>query len=167
MKTIFVMLIAGLAFTAGYAFNEVSSASGSTVKKVTGIGGVFFRSKYPQKMKDWYSKHLGLNTDTYGTNFEWRQGGDTTKKGFTLWAPFKETTKYFGAPAQQYMINYRVENLSALLNELREAGVTIVDSVEHTEYGKFVHILDCEQNRIELWEPDDVAYDKLVIGRTK
>ncbi len=130
------------------------------MKKVTGIGGIFFKCKDPRKMKEWYKANLGLDTDQYGTNFEWRQGADPSKKGFTQWSPFSGTTKYFEPSSKDFMINYRVENLEQLLEELKNNGVTILDDIEVHEYGKFVHILDTEGNKIELWEPDDTEYDK-------
>ncbi|TAE47752.1 MAG: VOC family protein [Bacteroidetes bacterium] len=125
------------------------------MKKVTGIGGVFFKCKDPHKIKEWYKTHLGLDTNEYGASFEWRQEEDPTKKGFTQWSPFSETTKYFAPSTKEFMINYRVENLEALVEQLRQEGVTIVDDIEVVEYGKFVHILDAEDNKIELWEPVD------------
>lgn len=137
------------------------------MKKVTGIGGVFFKCKDPEKMKQWYRAHLGLNTDQYGTNFEWKQADDSMKKGFTQWSPFAEATKYFEPSTKDFMINYRVENLEALVEELRNQGVIIVDKIESVEYGKFVHIMDPEGNKVELWEPNDLEYDKIVGGRTK
>lgn len=137
------------------------------MKRVTGIGGIFFKCKDPNNMKEWYKTHLGLDTDEYGTNFEWRQETDSTKKGFTQWSPFSETTKHFLPSSRDFMINYRVENLEALVKELSKEGVTITDKIETVEYGKFVHIMDPEGNKIELWEPNDVEYDKIVTGRTK
>ncbi|MGN6402041.1 MAG: VOC family protein [Flavisolibacter sp.] len=131
------------------------------MKKVTGIGGIFFKCKDPNQMREWYQKHLGLNTNQYGAVFEWHQGADSTKKGFTNWSPFKETTKYFEPSAKDYMINYRVADLEALVEELKKEGVTILDAIETYEYGKFVHILDVEENKIELWEPNDIEYEKL------
>jgi predicted enzyme related to lactoylglutathione lyase len=139
----------------------------SNMKKVTGIGGVFFKCKDPNAMKDWYKTHLGLDTDQYGTNFEWRQGVDSTKYGFTQWSPFAEKTTYFEPSSKEFMINYRVENLELLVEELKKEGVTILDKIEVFEYGKFVHILDLEGNKIELWEPNDIEYNKIVGGRTK
>lgn len=135
------------------------------MKRVTAIGGVFFKCKDPKKVKAWYAQHLGLNTDEYGTCFEWRQA-DREKKGFTQWSPFTETTKYFEPSQKDFMINYRVENLEALVQQLREEGVTITDNIEEFEYGKFVHILDVEGNKIELWEPNDEEFDKIAQGRT-
>lgn len=132
-----------------------------TMKKVTGIGGIFFKCKDPQKMKEWYQKYLGLNTNQYGAVFEWHQGADSTKKGFTNWSPFKETTKYFEPSTKDFMINYRVDDLEALVEELKKNGVTIVDAIETYDYGKFVHILDTEGNKVELWEPNDTEYENL------
>jgi predicted enzyme related to lactoylglutathione lyase len=136
------------------------------MKKVTGIGGIFFKCKDPEKMKAWYSKNLGLQTDEYGTSFEWRQSDFPEKKGFTAWSAFPEDSNYI-QPNQNYMINYRVENIEILVNELKNEGITIVDEIETFAYGKFVHILDIEGNKIELWEPVDTEYDKIVDVRTK
>lgn len=135
--------------------------------KVTGIGGIFFKCKDPDKMKEWYSKNLGLQTDQYGTTFEWRQSDDSKKKGYTQWSPFTDTTTYFAPSSKDYMINYRVDDIESLVEQLKKQGVTIVDEIEAFEYGKFVHILDMEGNKIELWEPNDDEYDKIVDGRTK
>jgi len=99
-------------------------------------------------MKEWYSKHLGLNTDKYGTSFEWRQADDVTKKGFTAWSQFKEETKYMEPSKKNFMINYRVENLEWLVEELKKEGVTVLDEIEAFEYGKFVHILDPEKIKL-------------------
>jgi len=137
------------------------------MKRVTGIGGIFFKCKDPQKIKAWYKKHLGLQTDSYGTNFEWRQAEDHQQKGFTQWSPFKEDTKFFEPAKRDFMINYRVENLEQLVATLKKEGVTILDDIESFEYGKFVHIADIEGNKIQLWEPNDIEYDKIVDGRTK
>lgn len=131
------------------------------MKKVTGIGGIFFKSKDPQKMRDWYKANLGINTNQYGAVFEWYQGADSTKKGFSTWSLFKEDSKYFEPSKKDFMINYRVENLEALVDSLKIAGVTIVDEIQSFDYGKFVHILDPEGNNIELWEPNDIEYEKL------
>jgi predicted enzyme related to lactoylglutathione lyase len=123
------------------------------MKKVTGIGGVFFKSKDPQKIKEWYNKHLGIPTTQWGASFEWMQADDNTKKGSTAWNPFAQDTKYFAPSEKDFMINYRVENLEALVEELKRAGVTIVDAIETVDYGKFVDIMDPEGNKIQLWEP--------------
>lgn len=124
------------------------------MKKVTGIGGIFFKSKDPEKIKEWYKTHLGLNTDQYGAGFRWFEADDPSKKGFTQWSPFDEKTEYFNPSQREFMINYRVDNLEALVEELKKAGVIIVDSIETYEYGKFIHIMDIEGNKVELWEPN-------------
>ena len=90
------------------------------MKKVTGIGGVFFKCKDPKKINEWYQKHLGLNTNPYGASCEWYEGTDSTKKAQTQWTPFPETTKYFAPSEKDFMINYRVENLEALVEELKK-----------------------------------------------
>jgi predicted enzyme related to lactoylglutathione lyase len=137
------------------------------MKRVTGIGGVFFKCQNPAALKEWYRTHLGLNTNQYGTTFEWRQADNPAEKGFTQWSPFTADTDYFAPSEREFMINYRVENLEALVEQLQTEGVTVVDSVESFEYGKFVHILDAEGNKVELWEPNDLEYDKIVDARTK
>ena len=125
------------------------------MKKVTGIGGIFFKCKDPNKVREWYQKHLGLDTNQYGASFEWYQDADGTKKGLTQWSPFDEATKYFAPSTKDFMINYRVENLVELVEQLEKEGVTIVDKIETYDYGKFVHIVVVEGNKIELWEPTD------------
>jgi catechol 2,3-dioxygenase-like lactoylglutathione lyase family enzyme len=123
------------------------------MKRVTGIGGIFFKCNDPEKVNQWYKDHLGFDTDKYGTKFEWRQADDATQSGYTLWSPFSGESKYFEPSSKDFMINYRVENLEALVVELKKEGVTILDEIETYDYGKFVHILDIEGNKIELWEP--------------
>jgi predicted enzyme related to lactoylglutathione lyase len=125
------------------------------MKKVTGIGGVFFKCKDAKKISEWYKTHLGMDTNQYGANFEWREAEDPTKTGSTQWSPFDEKTKYFEPSTKDFMINYRVENLEALVAQLQSEGVTIVDKIETYDYGKFVHIVDVEGNKVQLWEPTD------------
>ena len=125
------------------------------MKKVTGIGGVFFKCKDTEKMNEWYNKHLGIDAGKYGANFEWFQEANSTKKGSTAWNAFPDKTTYFEPSTKEFMINYRVENLEALVEELKKEGVTICDKIESYDYGKFVHIMDIEGNKIELWEPKD------------
>lgn len=126
------------------------------MRKVTGIGGVFFKCKDPQKTTEWYKKYLGLETNPYGATFEWYESKDSVTKAQTQWTPFPDTTDYFGdAPQQNFMINYRVENLEELVDELKSEGVIIVDKIEKYDYGKFVHILDGDGNKVQLWEPTD------------
>jgi predicted enzyme related to lactoylglutathione lyase len=137
------------------------------MKRVTSLGGIFFKCKDPDKVKEWYSKYLGFNTDQYGTTFEWRQSDNHNKKGCTVWSPFNHDTKYFEPSQKEFMINYRVENIEQLVKELKKEGVNVVDEIEVFEYGKFVHILDVEGNKIELWEPNDEEFEKILKVRMK
>ncbi len=102
---------------------------------------------------DWYQKHLGLDASSYGASFEWYETPASNKKASTQWSPFEEKTKYFEPSEKEFMINYRVANLTELVEELKKEGVTILDQMESYDYGKFIHILDPEGNKIELWEP--------------
>ncbi len=156
-------LVIATSFFSGFTLKTILTPQDETqnMKKVTGIGGIFFKCKDPNKVREWYRTNLGLNTNKYGTVFEWRQGTDTTKKGFTQWSPFKETTTYFEPSTKDFMINYRAENLGVLVEGLKKHGVTIVDTISTYDYGKFVHILDIEGNKLELWEPNDIEYEKL------
>jgi len=156
-KTFLIILTLTATFALGYAFNNFISIKSKNhkMKKVTGIGGVFFKCMDPEKMKEWYKTHLGIDAGKYGATFEWRDADDSTKKGSTAWNPFPKTTKYFEPSTKDFMINYRVENLEALVEELKKEGVTIVDELQAFDYGKFIHILDSEGNKIELWEAID------------
>jgi len=125
-------------------------------KRVTGLGGFFFKSKDPDNIKDWYGKHLRLPIDAYGWTFWWKdkEGKDCS----TQWSPFKDDTNYFQPSEKEFMMNFRVENLHDLLATLKEEGVTVVGKVEEYDYGKFGWIIDPEGNKIELWEPVDAAF---------
>ena len=117
---------------------------------VTGIGGVFFRARDPQKLQQWYVDHLGIEPDADGY-VVMRWGG--AHEGSTVWAPFPEDTEYFGSPEAGYMINYRVDDLNAMLDKLIVAGVKVDDLQHEDENGRFGWAWDPEGNRIELWEP--------------
>ncbi len=125
-------------------------------KRVTGIGGFFFKTKDPDNIKAWYKTHLGIPTDNYGWSFWWKDGDGNDC--MTQWSPFKEDTEYFDPSKKQFMMNFRVENLKELLTELEKEGVTVVGKIEEYDYGKFGWILDPEGNKIELWEPVDKAF---------
>jgi predicted enzyme related to lactoylglutathione lyase len=154
-KTLFALVIIA-SFGMGYAFCKMTAAPKTgPYRKVTGLGGIFFKSRNPKKLKEWYAKNLGLNMGPFGTIFEWRQARDSSKKGGTVWTPFNEKTTYFAPSTKDFMINYRVENLVTLTAQLRKEGVEIIDTIETYDYGKFVHIMDLEHNKIELWEPND------------
>jgi predicted enzyme related to lactoylglutathione lyase len=164
-----ILIIAGLviSFCFGFYFRTIvpkqtenkitleQAVHSVNLKKVTGVAGIFFKCKDPKKIKEWYKTHLGFDTNQYGTNFEWLEGTDPIRKGSLQWSPFSETTRYFAPSTKDFMINYRVENLVSLAEQLKKEGVTFVDSIETYEYGKFVHIMDIEGNKIELYEPND------------
>jgi predicted enzyme related to lactoylglutathione lyase len=166
MKKFTLMGLLCAAFLLGYGFSRVYNPVNSG-PRVTGIGGIFFKAKDPAALKAWYNKNLGIRMSAYGSTFEWHQGMDSTKKGFTAWAPFKETTKYFEPSEKQFMINYRVEGLAQLLAQMKTAGIMPADSVQKTSYGNFVHLMDPEGNKIKLWEPIDVEFAKMGSVTTK
>jgi predicted enzyme related to lactoylglutathione lyase len=159
MKKFTLIGLLCLAFLLGYGFSRVTNPVNSG-PRVTGIGGIFFKAKDPAALKAWYSKNLGFHIGQSDLIFEWRQGKDSTKKGFTVWAPSKETTKYFQPSEKQFMINYRVEGLDQRLGQMKAGGVLPVDGVQRTSYGNFVHLMDPEGNKIELWEPNDLEFVK-------
>lgn len=135
--------------------------------KVTGIGGIFFRTESPDKIKDWYGKHLGMAIDQYGSSIEFRNAHRPEEINYLQWSPFEKNTNYFDPSKKEFMINYRVQNIEALVKKLKEDGVEIVDEIEEYEYGKFVHILDLEGNKLELWEPIDEVFTKMGGPTTK
>lgn len=124
-----------------------------TTPKVTGVGGIFFFSDNPDQTKEWYNKNLGLEVNEYGSSFEYRNANRPDEINYLQWSPFKTGNKYFEPSKKEFMINYRVQNLEGLQKKLKENGVTILDEIETFEYGKFLHIMDSEGNKIELWEP--------------
>lgn len=133
--------------------------SNSNEPKVTGIGGIFFFSDNVQETKDWYSKNLGFNTGQWGATFASRNINKPDEVNYLQWSPFQSDTKYFEPSKKEFMINYRVQNLDALLIKLKENDVEILGEIQSYDYGRFVHIIDPEGNKIELWEPID---DELV-----
>lgn len=126
------------------------------MKRVTGIGGVFFKAKDPEKLKAWYRTHLGIESESWGATFNWRDD-PRSADGSTAWSVFTEQTKYFAPSEKTFMINYRVADLHSLLDQLRAEGVEVDPKVEESEFGKFSWVMDPEGNRIELWEPPEPA----------
>lgn len=122
------------------------------MKKVTGIGGIFFKCKDAKQIREWYNKNLGIDAGEYGASFEWYEDNKGEKAATTQWSPFNDSTKYFEPSTKEFMINYRVHDLEAMVKEFRANGVTILDEIQSYDYGKFIHILDPEGNKIELWE---------------
>ena len=135
-------------------------------KRVTGIGGIFFKTGDQQKIKDWYNKHLGLVLDEYGSVFEFRNTDKPEQKCYTVWSPFKNDTDYFNPSPKEFMVNYRVQDLEWLVEQLKKEGIEVVDEIETYDYGKFVHIMDPDGNKIELWEPVDSEFTKMYEGKT-
>ena len=123
--------------------------------RVTGIGGIFFKATNPGKLQAWCRKHLGLPLDPAwrGWSFHWRDAKNPTNKGCTVWSAFDADTDYFKPGKQAFMVNYRVANLKRVLGALKKAGVWVDPKVEESEFGKFGWVMDCDGNRIELWEP--------------
>jgi len=126
-----------------------------TTPRVTGIGGLFFKAKDPKAVKKWYSENLGMATDDFGAPFESRNANRPDEVNYLNWDPFVDTTSYFNPSEKPFMINYRVQNIEGLVAKLKQNGVTILDEITTYDYGKFVHIMDLEGNKIELWEPVD------------
>ncbi len=146
---------------------ENTSVTNDAIPKVTGIGGIFFFSDNPEKAKDWYAKNLGLETNEWGSSFEFRNANRPDEINYLQWSPFKKGSDYFAPSKKEFMINYRVRNIEGLVNKLKANGVTIVDEIETFEYGKFVHIIDPEGNKIELWEPIDSVFTEMGGKTTK
>jgi predicted enzyme related to lactoylglutathione lyase len=168
MKKALLVTALAASFALGYAVNSLVSPKPMPEKgRVTGVGGIFFKAKSPKTLKAWYSKNLGLSMDQYGTLFEWRLAADSTRVGTTQWSLFNEKTSYFLPSAKDFMINYRVNNLELLVSQLKKDSVTILDTMLTVEYGKFIHIIDPEGNKIELWEPIDWKFDHNGRGITK
>src|SRR5690348_14590423 len=103
-RTLLTTLVLVITFGLGYGFRSLTpnNSGQAEVKRVTGIGGIFFKCKDPKKVREWYKVHLGLQTNPYGSVFEWHQGADSTRKGFTQWSPFAETTKYFAPSTREF-----------------------------------------------------------------
>jgi predicted enzyme related to lactoylglutathione lyase len=138
-----------------------------TIPKVTGIGGIFFFSDNPEETKEWYTKNLGLETNEWGSSFEFRNANRPEEINYLQWSPFKKGSEYFAPSKKEFMINYRVQNIEGLVKKLIANGVTILDKIETFDYGKFVHIMDSEGNKIELWEPIDSVFTEMGGKTTK
>lgn len=132
--------------------NKSASPAGTT-PKVTGIGGIFFFTENPKETREWYAKNLGLNVNDWGSTFESRDLDNADQINSLQWSPFKKGSDYFAPSKKEFMINYRVQNIEGLIKQLKENGVTVLNDIATYEYGKFVHIMDTEGNKIELWEP--------------
>jgi predicted enzyme related to lactoylglutathione lyase len=126
------------------------------MQRVTGIGGIFFKSQDPQALGAWYQKHLGIDVQAWGgAAFSWKNEHNPEGVGSTTWSPFKADTAYFAPSTASFMVNFRVADLHALLAVLRSEGVTVMEKIEESEYGKFGWVLDPDGNKIELWQPPE------------
>ena len=131
-----------------------SASPADTTPKVTGIGGIFFCSDNVKETKEWYTNNLGIEINDWGSSgFESRNINKPDEINSLQWKPFKKGDEYFSPSKKDFMINYTVQNLDGLLEKLKNNGVTILDDVASYDFGKFVHIMDAEGNKIELWEP--------------
>lgn len=146
---------------------ETSQSVNDTTPKVTGIGGIFFFSDDPKQTREWYGKNLGLEINEYGSTFEFRNANRPDEINYLEWSPFKKGSKYFAPSKKEFMINYRVQNLEGLVKKLKANGVNVVDSIQTFDYGKFVHVMDPEGNKLELWEPVDRVLTKIGGKTTK
>lgn len=129
--------------------------------KITGIGGVFFKCADPKATRQWYSDNFGMKTDEYGASFCFRLDEQPEKKAYLQWSPFPADTKYFEPAKKEFMVNYRVEGIEELVEQLKANGVQVVDEIESFDYGKFVHVMDPDGNKIELWEPVDEVFTEM------
>ncbi|MQP76686.1 VOC family protein [Stenotrophomonas sp. MYb238] len=122
------------------------------MKRVTGIGGIFFKAQDPAALAAWYRDHLGLDVAGWnGAVFSW--GGEGSSPGMTIWSPFAADTTYMAPSTSSFMVNFRVADLEALLPVLHAEGCDVVDRTETSEQGKFGWVIDPEGNKVELWEP--------------
>jgi len=143
-----------------------TASTNDTTPRVTGIGGIFFYSDNLKETKEWYTKNLGIEINDWGSSsFESRNVKRPDEINSLQWKPFKKGDEYFSPSKKDFMINYQVQNIEGLVNKLKENGVTILDSIVTYDFGKFVHIMDTEGNKIELWEP--VEADKNEANTTK
>lgn len=127
----------------------------NTTPKVTGVGGIFFYSENPEETQKWYAENLGIEMNAWGSSsFKSRDVNNPEQINSLQWKPFRKEDAYFFPSKKEFMINYQVQNIEELVKKLKENRVTILDSIETFDYGKFVHILDKEGNKIELWEPN-------------
>lgn len=124
------------------------------MKRVTGIGGIFFKARDPVALRAWYQKHLGIDVQVWGgAAFRWTDSEDNPIGGTTIWNVSDAGSDYYAPSTSSFMVNYRVADLAALLAALRKEGCHVLDKSDDSEYGKFGWVLDPEGNKVELWEP--------------
>jgi predicted enzyme related to lactoylglutathione lyase len=124
------------------------------MRRVTGVGGIFFSAQDPKALCEWYKQHLGIDVQPWGgATFEWADPEGKPTKGMTAWSIGPADGKHFAPGKPTFMVNYRVEDLAALLQALREEGCNVLEKTEDSAYGKFGWVIDPEGNKVELWEP--------------
>ena len=124
------------------------------MKRVTGIGGIFFKAKDAPALHEWYKRHLGIDVQSWGgTSFSWSDADDKPTGGSTVWSVTPETSKQFAPSTASFMVNYRVDDLYALVAALKDEGCNVLDKIDDSEYGKFAWVIDPEGNKVELWQP--------------
>ncbi|MGE0568150.1 MAG: VOC family protein [Bacteroidia bacterium] len=136
-----------------------------TTPRITGIGGIFYETENPFKTREWYNKHLNLSIDEWGAVFEFRNANNKEQINYLRWGPAQKGAGDFYPTKSNLMINYRVNNIEGMIRNLRSAGVIFVDNIQEFDYGKFIHFIDLDSNKVELWEPNDAALTKLA-GKT-
>lgn len=167
IKLLFLTLFVASCNTTTNKPEQIAKVTNDTTPKVTGIGGIFFVSENPKETREWYGKNLGLAIDDYGSPFEFRNANRPEEINYLRWSPFEKGSDYFAPSEKEFMINYRVQNIEGFVKKLKENGVTIVDKIETFDYGKFVHIMDPDGNKIELWEPADSVLTKMGARTTR
>lgn len=124
------------------------------MKRVTGLGGLFFKTRDPKEILDWYRRHLGIESEEWGGfAFRWLEPDQPEETGCTVWAAFPDDTQHFAPSEHSYMVNFRVDDLEGTIAALRSEGVEVVGEIEQHDNGKFAWILDPEGRKVELWEP--------------
>ncbi|HLO92313.1 MAG TPA: VOC family protein [Lentimicrobium sp.] len=150
LSTIIVLIAFSNAVT-----SQVTHPVNDTTPRITGIGGVFIVSDNPKETYKWYQQNMGFEVDRYGSVFEFRDANNPEQVNYLSWAVFGRNNSYLSPSKKEFMINYRVQNLEGLIRNMRNNGVTVLDTLETYDYGKFIHIMDPDGNKIELWEPVD------------
>ncbi len=126
------------------------------MKRVTGIGGIFFKARDPKALGAWYKEHLGIDVQSWGgAAFDWTDDAGNPVKGTTAWSVTAAGSKQFAPSTAPFMVNYRVADLAALLQALREEGCNVLEKMDDSEYGKFGWVMDPEGNKVELWQPPE------------
>ena len=126
------------------------------MKRVTGIGGIFFKAKDAPALQAWYKHHLGIDVQDWGgTSFDWADAQGKPSGGYTIWSVHPADSDNFAPSSAPFMINYRVEDLYGLVKLLKEEGCNVFENIDDSEYGKFAWVMDPEGNKVELWQPPE------------